>query len=207
MNALTASSFDVVPTAHLASLIDGLQRLGPVLCMYPARFPGVDDIRPPTTAPWPLQRELAAMLAATRTRAEVELGSDGPNERIWFLDHGNRPCFGLWLLPDTDYLAWDGLFAECVERRALDAGTGWCERLRARWLWWLGGGCPWCGGVRRFQLSHCDGRATLALLPVARLSALGSERTARIAAAHALHIDPTEFDIGSQSRQPGTSRP
>jgi hypothetical protein len=189
MNAMTASAEHVAATFDVAPLLERLPRLGPVLCLYPAKRCAGQDLRRPADAPWPLQHELTALLAAAGTRAEFELSSEGLNERIWFLDPSGRPQFGLWLLPDTDYLAWDALIAKLVdERRDITLGPGWCERLRARWQWRLANGCAWCAGAHRFGMACIDGRAALALLPVARLSALGSERMERIAAGYACSV-------------------
>ena len=209
---MNASMAHVAPTlrpsdcaARLDGLINDLQRLGPVLCLYPGGRSAADAIQMPAQAPWPMQRELAALLSAVGLRAELDIGSDGPNERTWFLDQAGRPCFGLWLLPDTDYLAWDALLADhSTERRALDCATGWCERLRHRWHGWRAAGSRWCGGVRRFCIiNRHDGRAMLGLVPVPNLSPLGQRCANRIAVAHALHIDPTESAMGHSAVSPG----
>ncbi|HBK54799.1 MAG TPA: hypothetical protein DDZ76_00715 [Xanthomonadales bacterium] len=202
--ASTVASTECVE--RIADLVDDLQRLGPVLCLYPSGRLIADRVPLPVHAPWPMQRELTALLVAAGLRVERDISSDGPNERIWFLDPAGRPSFGLWLLPDTDYLAWDALLAEhSTEQRTFDNTTGWCERMRQRWHGWLAGGSRWCGGVRRFRISRHDGRLMLGLLPVPNLSPLGCACATRIASAHALHIDPPEFATGHPVIPPGTS--
>ncbi|KGQ18504.1 Hemin transport protein [Lysobacter dokdonensis DS-58] len=57
---------------------------------------------------------------------------EGPCEAIHFVDLRGRPCWRLYLLPDSDFLAWDALIAPLRKRvdRAWHAARG--HRLERR---------------------------------------------------------------------------
>ena len=81
-----------------------LAALGTVLCLY----------RPQHGS------ELSGWAQAVRVEARIGVESDGLRESLIFFDREGRCCWHLWLLPDSDFLAWDRLAASVPSR---DAGT------------------------------------------------------------------------------------
>jgi putative heme degradation protein len=80
-----------------------LARLGPLLCLYP-------DCQTHVLAGW---------AGAVAVQPAVRIDSDGPQESLVFLDATSRPCWQLYLLPDSDYLAWDAVVAQLHAVRSL----------------------------------------------------------------------------------------
>jgi len=74
---------------------ESLAMLGPMLCMYRAIETHV----------------LAGLAAAAIVRPWVSIGADGPCEALTFFDRAQRPCWQLFLLPDSDYYAWERVVA------------------------------------------------------------------------------------------------
>lgn len=152
--------------------------LGPVLCLYPSDG-GAGAVGLPPGAPWPWQRELLGVLAADGVAAAAGVDSDGPQEWLWFLDAGRRPQFGLHLLPDSDYLAWERLLDDLpltqrYEHRPLGGCSGLLDRRRRT-------GHGWWAAIRRFRLGYPGAVPVLALEPVSRLSPAGCVLLQRIA--------------------------
>jgi hypothetical protein len=56
---------------------------------------------------------LAAFADCTQVSAHVLVGAHGPREWLEFRDTRDLCSARLYLLPDTDYLAWDGMLADC----------------------------------------------------------------------------------------------
>lgn len=82
-----------------------LAQVGPLLCLYPGN-----------------SGELAAWRHARAVCAESCVDTNGVRESLRFLDDDGRSCLRLFLLPDSDYRAWetlrDGLPAVAGEARA-----------------------------------------------------------------------------------------
>lgn len=90
-----APSRSAAPTGPRLCPATDLARLGPLLCLYP-------DCQTHVLAGW---------AGAVAVRPAVRIDSDGPQESLLFLDAALRPCWQLYLLPDSDYLAWDDVVA------------------------------------------------------------------------------------------------
>jgi hypothetical protein len=83
-----------------------LARLGTVLCLYPAGAGG----------------ELGGWSRAVCAEAAVPLHGDGLEDCIAFRDTGGGCCWKLYLLPDSDFLAWERLVARLPLRADADTG-------------------------------------------------------------------------------------
>lgn len=108
------------PPSHL------LAALGTVLCAY----------RPALGDP------LAGWRQACRVAVHQRLDSDGLDECLWFFDAGERCCWRVFLLPESDFLAWDALL-DGLPSLATPPVAGLAERMWRR----LGGrvrGDTWC---------------------------------------------------------------
>src|SRR5690349_14682324 len=73
-----------------------LASLGPVLCLSRVQPGG----------------SLAGWAESSRCEVACTVEPDGPYESIHFLDARGRPTWRLYLLPDSDFLAWDALVAQ-----------------------------------------------------------------------------------------------
>ncbi|WP_202844229.1 Hemin transport protein [Luteimonas saliphila] len=152
-----------LPTPHQ------LARLGTVLCLYRQQPRG----------------ELAGWSQAVRVEAGVELDSDGACEHLLFYDAGDRCCWRLYLLPDSDFLAWERLSARLPAHAAPSTSNGLAERLLRRLSGPLGG--RWAGSVLRLHALRGDAgevpapHAVLAasLAPVSQLGAVVAHRIAQ----------------------------
>ena len=93
-----------------------LAALGTVLCLYRPQYGS----------------ELSGWAQAVRVEARIGVESDGLRESLMFFDREGRCCWHLWLLPDSDFVAWDRLAASLPNHDAcaLQAGIG--ERLWQR---------------------------------------------------------------------------
>lgn len=124
-----------------AQLVEGLPSLGCVLYV-PMRAcrSSVREIPPGLLLQMPL---LAPLLLFRRLVAAGSITVEGPREWIECVDRSGCACARLYLLPDTDYLAWDALLA-CAgpaitmpaSRRPHASGPVGAQLLRfhARWL-------------------------------------------------------------------------
>lgn len=164
----------------------------------PSRLPTRQATQAQTTAALPQPRQLAALGAvlclyrahgggelggwAQAARAEVDSGmdSDGLRESLSFHDRDGRCCWRLYLLPDSDFLAWDRL-ASSLPRADAAPSAGIAERLWRRLL-----SPQWHCSVLRLHAPHASpgfGFAGQALLAASltTVSELGATVAARIA--------------------------
>lgn len=142
------------PAAQLAAL-------GKVLCVHRPHCGG----------------ELAGWTQATRVEFRVGIDSDGCCEGLWFRDRAGECCWRLYLLPDSDFLAWERLrqrvpliepVRDCLAQRL------W-RRLSARMA-----GERWQCSVLRLHALKTNG-PTLLAASAAVASALGVEVVRRVA--------------------------
>lgn len=146
---------------HLLPHPQQLAAVGAVLCLYRAQAGG----------------ELDGWAQAARVRCESVLDSDGLCESMQFFDREGRCCWRLYLLPDTDSLAWERLTAELPECLASEPEPGICERLWRRLARRLNGP-SWRASVLRFHaLPGASSSAGMSLLAASlpRLSACGAD--------------------------------
>lgn len=152
-----------------------LAALGAVLCLYRAQAGG----------------ELAGWSQAVRAASDSALDSDGLCESVQFFDRDGCCCWRLFLLPDTDFLAWEHMAAVLPDARAADAGLGIAERLWRRMANRLAG-AGWQANVLRFHaLAAGPGFAGMSLLAASlpRLSACGADVARRIVHGAGLECD------------------
>lgn len=139
-----------------------LAELGTVLCMYRAQHGS----------------ELSGWAQAVRAESRVAVDSDGMFESLQFIDGRGQCCWRLFLLPDSDFLAWDTLAAQLPSCPAQGA-QGVAERLWRRVAGRLGG-VGWRVVALRLHVLPGEGAASLAASPVP-MSALGAATARRIA--------------------------
>ncbi|MGN6091429.1 MAG: hypothetical protein ACTHOL_03700 [Luteibacter jiangsuensis] len=117
------------------TLFEGLGQLGGVLYLAPR-----DAAAPALGEPHDClveTAELASLLGTCYVGVTCAVTAEGPREWIDCVDGQGETLGRVYLLPDTDYLAWDGLFADASpapapSRRAPD--RGWLRACRPRVL-------------------------------------------------------------------------
>lgn len=118
------------------TLIEGLGQLGGVLYLAPP--PGGCPMQ--HSAPFGCIAEsadLAPLLVTEYVGLTCAITAEGPREWIDCIDGQGETLARIYLLPDTDYLAWDGLFVDAMivdspVRHAPD--RDWWRACRARVL-------------------------------------------------------------------------
>ncbi len=93
-----------------------LAALGKVLCLFRAQHGS----------------ELSGWTQAVRVESRTGVDSDGLRESLVFFDEEGHCCWRLYLLPDSDFLAWDRLIASLPCRDEVEAPVGVGERLWRR---------------------------------------------------------------------------
>jgi hypothetical protein len=153
-----------------------LAALGTVLCVYSRRYGG----------------ELGGWRRATGAEVRCGIDSDGWHECLHFRDREGDCCWRLYLLPDSDFLAWERLQARLPVFEAKPAtgeaisGRLW-RRLSARV-----GGAPWQSSVIRLHaLGHP--RTLLAASPAA-ISPLGAHMLQRLVRIEGLEAAERPLD-------------
>ncbi|MEZ2416758.1 hypothetical protein [Luteibacter sp. RCC_6_2] len=118
------------------TLFEGLGQLGGVLFLAPRMVscPGAGQIVHGCLVE---SMDLAPLLATSHVGLTCAVTAEGPREWIDCVDGQGDTVARVYLLPDTDYLAWDGLFADASPvdepaRRAPD--REWLRASRARIL-------------------------------------------------------------------------
>jgi len=142
-----------------------LAELGTVLCMH----------RPQQGS------ELAGWTRAVRAAAATGMDSDGLYESLSFFDRQDQCCWRLFLLPDSDFLAWDTLASRLPAHGGMAAGQGGvAERLWRRLAGRLAGNGWRLCALRLHVLTQAGDAAILAASP-APVSPLGAATARRIA--------------------------
>lgn len=147
-----------------------LAAVATVLCVYPKRH----------------RDALDGWLAASRAERVSRRDGEDVCEAVLFRDAAGRACWRLYLLPDSDFLAWDDAVADLPAHRGADARGGMWASLRRRWLRRLRG--RWCAQVLRLQVLRDDAGHCVLLADSAGLSALGHAHARRIAAGEGAHL-------------------
>ncbi|MDR2958567.1 MAG: Hemin transport protein [Stenotrophomonas sp.] len=137
-----------------------LAALGTVLCLYHADG-----------------SELGGWHQAVRVHACQGVDSEGLRESLCFLDGRGRCVWRLYLLPDSDFLAWDRLVASLPPGPEHDSDGSVGERLWRRLAGHLGGQ-RW--RLCALRLHAADEGRTLAA-SLSTLSSLGAATARRIA--------------------------
>lgn len=150
-----------------------LAALGAVLCLYRASAAS----------------ELDGWSQAVRVECGSALDSEGLCESLQFLDRDDRVCWRLFLLPDTDFLAWERATGYLPGECAGELGVA--QRLWRRVARHMGGSA-WRANVLRFHaLPAGPGFAGQSLLAASlpQLSACGADVARRIVRHEGLECD------------------
>ena len=165
---LLGHGHEVVATSAAASRPQPRQlaALGTVLCLY----------RPQHGS------ELSGWAQAVRVETRIGVESEGLRESLVFFDSEGRCCWHLWLLPDSDFVAWDRLAASLPnhDAGAVQAGIG--ERLWQRLARRLTGE-NWRACALRLHALPQPLAAPLLAASLAPLSMLGASTARDIARA------------------------
>lgn len=128
--------------------------------------------------------ELAGWAQAIRVCAHAGLDSDGLRESLHFFDAAGRCCWQLYLLPDSDFLAWDRLLARLPEDADCAASEGIGERLWRRLAGRLRGE-QWRAAVLNLHAVRREDGVEVLAASLASLSPLGASTARAIARAEA----------------------
>ena len=176
---MTPHAASVMPTQPAQTRLPTprqLAGLGTVLCLY-RNGPG---------------GELAGWSRAVRAEACATLDSDGMHECVAFHDAAGECCWKLYLLPDSEFLAWERQSAALPVQSVQDApNAGVGERLLRRLGGWVRGG-HWQGSVLRLHaLCVAPGMPSHAVLAasLASVSPLGAAAARRIARSQGADAD------------------
>lgn len=156
-----------------------LAALGPVLCLHRAWSGG----------------QLGGWARAVRAESAVEMDSDGVYEFLCFQDDAGRCCWQLYLLPETDFFAWEWLASRLPARVPRPRPRDVAARLWSQLACGLRGE-HWHAGAVRLHTLHVGpgtGVPVLAASP-ADLSAPGRTTARRILRARG--IDARELGGG-----------
>lgn len=140
-----------------------LAALGAVLCLSRARSGNA----------------LAGWASAVRAEVSCHCDSDGLRESLSFLDRDGQCCWRIYLLPDSDFLAWEELLSQLPPQPEC-GHTGIAERLLSRLANRLNGG-HWQASALRLHALPCGANGTALAASLAPLSELGLATARRIA--------------------------
>lgn len=147
---------------------EDLATLGPVLCVFCDRYGG----------------ELGGWMQAARAYARCGIEADGWYECLTFRDRENRDCWRLYLLPESDFFAWDCVRNRLPRNERLDPSATAADNERFPSTLWR---CcrsremsaRWGASVLRLHALRSGGRAVLAASPW-RVSPFGAEIARRV---------------------------
>jgi len=143
-----------------------LAALGTVLCLYHPRRGS----------------ELSGWVQAVRAESRAGMDSDGLRESVAFFDSESRCCWRLYLLPDSDFVAWDRLLASLPGNDDMGKARSLDERLWRRLAARLRGGqCHAC--ILRLHALPAPMMAPVLAASLATLSPFGIATARRIAQA------------------------
>ena len=141
-----------------------LAALGTVLCLYRPQQGG----------------ELSGWAHAVRVESRTGVDSDGLRESLVFFDGEGRCCWRLYLLPDSDFLAWDRLLASLPCRDEGEAAIGVGERLWRRLAGRLRGE-QWQACILKLHAVPAAVAQPVLAASLAAVSSLGAATAQRIA--------------------------
>jgi hypothetical protein len=181
----------------LHGLAEWLPLLGPVLWLHrPARDRTFPRARLTPRGVLLLEHPLLAVLAdCTAIRVNSAVTPHGPREWLDF-DIGGVAAARLYLLPDTDYMAWDAMVDGIVERLlpSRDARRWSAHRVFSRCAF-ARARHAWQARVVRLPVLHLPCLQVLGLRDVESISVLGRHLAAAIVHdEHARFIDASQRD-------------
>ena len=176
------------PVFDLAALADALPRLGSVLWLEHRGAAGFGG--PCATSAGIVLFDhpaLAPLARCTNARACQAITPAGPREWLEFRSAAAEPLAKLFLLPDTDYLAWDEMTARCGLAAVAPPASRWSAHAA-----FLRGalarlGATWRAHVFAFDLQRMPWLRTLDARTPLRLSLLGVELARAIAREHGIN--------------------
>ena len=168
---------------ELGCLAELLPRLGPVLWLDCAARPqGETGLSRSATRGLLVSGQLDALVAASRVTAHATVTSMGLREFLGFADAAGNTLARLYLLPDTDCLAWDEMTCACaLEPEETSAKARWQAHGAFRRGAFARLGPARRARMARFELHGPPGMRTLDARPPLRLSLVGIERARQIA--------------------------
>jgi len=175
----------------LARLADALPRLGPVLWLERQAAPASGGHAAPRRNGIVLldHPALAALARCASIVAHTAVTNMGPREWLCFRNAEGAAQAKLFLLPDTDYLAWDEMTAACrLEPTRVSPPQRWSAHgafLRGAFARL---GAPWRARVIAFDLRRLPWLRTLGARSPLRVSLLGFELARAIARDEAAEL-------------------
>ena len=143
---------------------------------------------------------LAGWAPAVRVEVSCRCDSDGLRESLSFLDRDGHCCWRLYLLPDSDFLAWEELSSRLPSRP--DGGSAnIAERLLSRLANRLNGG-HWQASALRLHALPCGANGMALAASLAPLSPLGLVVARRIARDEGI-LDDALGEAHSPTSHPG----
>ena len=131
---------------------------------------------------------LAVLGRCVAITAHTAVTPQGPREWLSFRDAKDEVRAKLFLLPDTDYLAWDEMAAATRLAPTREDTPGWHAHtafLRGALARF---GAAWCARVLRFDAGRLPWLRTLDAQPPLRLSLLGLELARTIARSESAEL-------------------
>lgn len=147
--------------------VAGLASLGTVLCVYRSRHGG----------------ELGGWAQAVGAESWCGIDSDGWHECLQFRDRSGQCCWRLYLLPDSDFFAWEQLRAQLPRAETQPSpGDGIATRLWRRMASRVGGE-RWMASVLRLHTMPPSQATSVPVLAasLAPVSMFGADVVRRIA--------------------------
>ena len=170
-----------------------LAALGTVLCLYRPQQGG----------------ELSGWAQAARVESRTGVDSDGLRESLLFFDAEGRCCWRLYLLPDSDFLAWDRLLASLPCRDEIEASIGVGERLWRRLAGRLHGE-HWQARILTLHAVSAAVAQPVLAASLAAVSPLGAATAQRIAQAEGadggIHADDCCCAQSSRAAMQGAAK-
>jgi hypothetical protein len=164
-----------------ATLLHYLPPLGSVLYLpMQARVTAIEEIPRGLLVE---SMQLAPLLQTHYLVAASAITSEGPREWIECVDCRGHLCARLYLLPDTDYLAWDALLASAEAMTAPPTApmhTRWPRNTR-----------PVSAHLLRFHWRQLAGLDVLGAEASTRVSILSRQLVAQVAGAEAVSVQLT----------------
>lgn len=175
------ASENATSRSGLIPLIDALPKLGAALWLE-RRARRTAPSRPTIGARGVLLLDhpaLATLGRCSAATAHSAITSQGPREWLCFRDAVGDAQAKLFLLPDTDYLAWDEMLA-ANRLEPAPTESGHCAFLRGAFACL---GSAWQARLLQFELRRLPWLRTLDARPPLRISLLGLELARTIARA------------------------